>query len=48
MSLAPDLLEKKACLAQDPVERLKYCLSFALSNSILYFDIDKPFNPILG
>jgi hypothetical protein len=48
MSLAPDLLERKALATQDPLERFRYCLAFALSNSVIYFDIDKPFNPILG
>jgi hypothetical protein len=48
MSLAPDLLEKKACMTDDPVERFRHCVAFALSNSILYFDMEKPFNPILG
>ena len=48
MALAPDIIEKKACKQTDPVERFKHCVAFALSNSILYFDIDKPFNPILG
>ena len=46
--MGPDLLERKAVVAQTPLERFKYCISFALSNSVLYFDIDKPFNPILG
>jgi len=30
------------------VERLKYCFIFGLTNSLLYVDIEKPFNPILG
>jgi hypothetical protein len=47
LSLAPSLLEKKA-VAATPLERFKSCIGFALSNSILYFDIDKAFNPILG
>lgn len=47
MSMGPDILEKKAIQA-DPLERFRQCVAFALSNSILYFDIDKPFNPILG
>jgi hypothetical protein len=27
---------------------MKYAIVFGLSNSILYFYIEKPFNPILG
>lgn len=30
------------------MERLKYCFIFGLTNSLLYVDIEKPFNPILG
>lgn len=30
------------------VERFKACVAFAFTASVLYFDIDKPFNPILG
>lgn len=48
MALAPELIEKKAVKTTDPVQRFRNCIAFALSNSILYFDIDKPFNPILG
>lgn len=43
--MAPDLIEKKTGNA---VERFKNCVAFAFTNSVLYFDIDKPFNPILG
>jgi len=27
---------------------MKHCLIFGLTNSLLSFDIEKPFNPILG
>jgi hypothetical protein len=47
MSLAPDIIEKQACSAT-PVDRFKWCIAFAFTNSVLYFDIEKPFNPILG
>lgn len=30
------------------MERFKNCVAFAFTNSVLYFDIDKAFNPILG
>jgi len=32
----------------DPVERLKRVMILGLSQSILFLDINKPFNPILG
>jgi hypothetical protein len=38
LSFGPDYLEKAAVLT-DPIERMKYCLVFGLTNSILYFDI---------
>ena len=47
LCLAPLLLEK-ASQIKDKILRMKYCISFLLSNSILYFDVEKPFNPILG
>lgn len=47
LALAPDVLEKQACQA-NPVDRFKWCVAFAFTNSVLYFDIEKPFNPILG
>lgn len=47
LSLGPQYLEKAAGL-KNPVERMKYCFIFGLTNSLLYFDIEKPFNPILG
>lgn len=49
LSMAPDLLEKKACASGvGAVGRFKACVAFAFTASVLYFDIDKPFNPILG
>ena len=48
MSLAPDLIERGALQAADKLERFRFCVGFALSNSVLYFDIDKAFNPVLG
>jgi hypothetical protein len=46
MSHAPDYLEN--ITKANPLERFKNCIIFAFTNSILYFDIDKVFNPILG
>lgn len=45
--LAPKLLEK-ACKSKDPLERMKYVVIFALSHSINFILMEKPFNPILG
>jgi hypothetical protein len=48
-SMGPDLLEKRACApGVDAVARFKACVAFAFTASVLYFDIDKAFNPILG
>ena len=47
LCLAPDLLEK-AAQAATPQERIKYCMAFGLTNTLLYLDAQKPFNPILG
>ena len=47
LCLAPYFMEK-ATKTKDQIERMKYCIAFLLSNSILYFDVEKPFNPILG
>lgn len=46
MSHAPDYLE--AAVNKNALERMKHCAIFAFTNSTLYFDIDKVFNPILG
>lgn len=49
LSMAPDLLEKKACESGvGALGRFKACVAFAFTVSVVYFDIDKPFNPILG
>lgn len=47
MTLGPYLLQN-AAKASDPLERMKWSICFALSNSIMYFYIEKSFNPILG
>lgn len=47
MTLAPDFLEK-AALSDDPIVQLKYSITFLLSTSLLYLNLEKPFNPILG
>ena len=46
LGLAPDFLEKATNM--NPIERFKQCIAFGLSTFIFFFDIDKPFNPILG
>lgn len=46
-SLAPYYLEK-AAVENNPMERMKYVLVHGLTNSLLYVDVEKPFNPILG
>ena len=38
MGMGPSFLEK-AVPIRDPVERMKYCILFGLTNSLLYFDI---------
>jgi hypothetical protein len=47
MSAAPDYLEAAAKLT-DPIERMKRVMVAGFSNSVLFLDIEKPFNPILG
>ena len=47
LGLAPTFLEK-AAVTSDPVERFKYCLAFGYTFTVLCFDVEKPFNPILG
>ena len=47
MSLGPEFFEKTAG-KKSPLDRFKWALAFGLSNSIIYFDVEKPFNPILG
>lgn len=45
--MAPAFIEKSTKV-KDSIERMKYCAAFLLSNSIFHFDVEKPFNPILG
>jgi hypothetical protein len=47
MTYAPMYLER-AAKEIDPAERFKPCVAFGLTNSILYLNMEKPFNPILG
>ena len=47
MKYGPQFLEKAATL-NDPLARFKWAIAFGWSNSIMFFDIEKPFNPILG
>ena len=47
LSYSPKILEEAAKL-KDPVERMKRVMISGLSNSILFFEVNKPFNPILG
>ena len=42
----PQFLEP--AVKQSALERFKWCLAYGLSNSIMYCDVEKPFNPILG
>ena len=46
-SRSPRYLEEAAKMT-DPVERMKRVMMAGLSNSLLFVDISKPFNPILG
>jgi hypothetical protein len=39
---------EEAAAATDPVERFKKVMSFAISATVIYIRMDKPFNPILG
>lgn len=41
------ILEEAAKL-NDPIERFKRVVAFAISFTIIYIKMDKPFNPILG
>lgn len=47
MSLGPEFLQG-AAKSTNHMDRFKKVLAFGLSNSIIYFDVEKPFNPILG
>lgn len=44
---APEYLEP-AAKSTDPVVRMKKVMIFALTHSVTWVDIEKPFNPILG
>jgi hypothetical protein len=44
---APEFLEQ-AAKSKDPIERMKYTMILGLTHSLLFFDMEKPFNPILG
>lgn len=39
---------QEASKITDPLERLKKVMSFAISTTVIYIRMDKPFNPILG
>lgn len=47
MTYAPILLEK-AFKLKSPLERFKWVTAYGITNSILYLNMEKPFNPILG
>lgn len=46
-SQAPKFLTN-ACLAKDPIERLKWVVTFSLSSIYICSGQNKPFNPLLG
>ena len=46
-SLGPHFIEESAKIP-NPIERMKFAVAFGISSSALYFNIQKPFNPILG
>lgn len=46
MSYAPFLLEK--CRDKDILSKFKQVVAYGITNSVLYLNIEKPFNPILG
>lgn len=46
MAYAPHFLENKGSLP--PLEKMKAAICFALGNLLLYIEMAKPFNPILG
>ena len=46
-TFAPEYLEKAAnCV--DPLLQMKYAISFLLTTTLMYLNLEKPFNPILG
>lgn len=46
LAYAPHFLENKSKAA--PLERMKAAICFAIGNLLLYIEMSKPFNPILG
>lgn len=46
-SFAPVYLEE-AARQNDPLEQMKLCTAFLLTTSLMYLDLQKPYNPILG
>jgi hypothetical protein len=47
MGFAPVFLEKAAKLT-DPIKQMHEVMKFGLATSLLYMNMEKPFNPILG
>lgn len=47
MTYGPVFLEK-AAKEKEVMQKLKYCVAFGITNSVLYLNMEKPFNPILG
>jgi hypothetical protein len=48
ITMAPLYLEKAVKLNSDPIEQFRLCVAFAFSMTLLYLNLEKPFNPILG
>jgi len=46
-SFAPVYLDKAGEM-KDPVEQMKQCAAFLLTSTLMYLNLEKPFNPILG
>ncbi|KAL4482280.1 hypothetical protein ABPG72_018061 [Tetrahymena utriculariae] len=46
-AFAPIYLKKAAELT-DPIEQMKNCAIYLITTTIMYLDLEKPFNPILG
>jgi len=46
MAYAPHFLENK--IGVTPLQRMKAAICFAIGNLLLYINMEKPFNPILG
>ena len=47
LTYSPTFLEP-AANHKSSIDKLKQVAAFGLSNSLLYLDVEKPFNPILG